>query len=277
MKIDTLSSEILQDAQRNALNHCIQRASLPLIAENSGNSTAAPIYPRGTGLLFDVEDRLFLVTAGHVLDGINFADLSYPPKDGAQVQTFGNAKVFRPRSLHNIDVAVVELKASDTVEALRSNWITLTFRNVASKGTFEGGDRLIGGYPSAESQLSDRGIHQRPLVLSTVELDHTPSVSEPSPETDAFFLLKTKGYNLATGVEENIPKLQGVSGGGIWLCTDTLDQGIWNPIDHLKVVATQVSMASDQSWIRGAYWDAAAAIFKSSDIGLKNPDAASGI
>lgn len=277
MSIDASLSKNLEDAQRTALNYCIQRASLPLIAENSGNSHAAPIYPRGTGLLFDVEDRLFLVTAEHVLDNVNFAELSYPPENGAQVQTFGNAQVFRPDPSHNIDVVVIELKESDTVAALRSNWTTLTFRNVASKGAFEGGDRLIGGYPSAESKLSYHGIHQRPFVLSTVELDHTPFVSEPSPEIDVFFLLKKKGYNLATGVEEDIPKLQGVSGGGIWLCADIPNQGIWNPLDRLKVIATQVSMARDQSWVRGAYWDAAAAIFKSAAIGLRNPDAASGI
>lgn len=273
---NVFSAGKLDEAKRTALEQCIQGASLPIIGEFNDAGQVTPIYPRGTGLLFGVESRLFLVTAAHVLDDIEFSTLSFPRRAGDQVQTFGNAKIFRPHPSDNIDVAVIELEDASTIELLRSNWTVLTFENVVPKGQYRGGDRLICGYPGAKAQNSEFGIHQRPLVLSTVELDHTPSVSNSSPEVDAFYLLDENGYNMATGKKEVIPNLRGVSGGGIWLCTDIPSSNFWKPLDILKLNATQVSVSSG-TWIRGAYWDAAAKIFMSAEVGLTNSQNAMGI
>ncbi len=85
----------LVDKKRAALELCIQRASLPLIGELDGNGHVTPIYPRGPGLLFYVEDRLFLVTAEHVLNDIDFSRLSFHQNSGSQVQSFWTVNIFR--------------------------------------------------------------------------------------------------------------------------------------------------------------------------------------
>ncbi len=142
-------------------------------------------------------------------------------------------------------------------------------------GNYLGGDRIVSGYPYIEGRSSEWGIHQRLLVLVTSDRESKPSVSAPT-QYDAFFVLNKTGYNVRTGREENIPLLHGVSGGGIWICIKPAHQDIWKPLASLKVIASQVSMAEDQTWFRGSYWDAVADIFCSNQVGLTNPSAAFG-
>ncbi len=112
------SPKDLIDAEREALEQAIRFATLPLIAERDSANNQKEIYPLGTGLLFDAEGRLFLVTAKHVLDEVGLDGLFFSPAPttAEKVESFGSGIIFRHD--YDVDVVVIELTEVTVIDTL---------------------------------------------------------------------------------------------------------------------------------------------------------------
>jgi hypothetical protein len=113
----------------------------------------------GTGTLFTLDDRLFLVTAAHLFDGADPANFSIPNPTTTKLHTLGPYHLFRPKD-DAVDIAVLELLDKDTIEHARAGWRSLTLENIGIPSR-DGLFALCGYPPSAPNRLG----HSLPAVL----------------------------------------------------------------------------------------------------------------
>ena len=272
--MNTITENILAAVEQFALG-----ISVPLIYQQ--NDVKGVI---GTGTLFKIAGRHFIVTAEHVVRGIALDDLSFPltPKAG-QIHTFGVMDLHRIDRAGNdiaaeaaklgvsaqeladaLDVAVVELKAPKTIERLEAGWTFCSLENVSLElpATNERPFVLF-GYPG---QLGTNGVDKVTAAITTAylhKLDETPAEAKRPilPGIDLF--LNYRGTpitpNKMTIQELTLP---GTSGGSI--CTVSPVQGLWTPQQSLRIVAVQSSYRR-QDFARGKRWRLATRILSGID------------
>jgi len=228
--------------------------------------------------MIEIEDRLFLLTARHVVDKYPAYELFFPLRPGADLQTFGSVEIFRDTTHPDRDAVVVELTEAGLAAQIRSAgyWKILTIEDVAApKNLARSGTRLLRGYPSELGREIPTGFAQKVLVIETRVLESDPipsSVEAPCPDTDMFFALDEKMEDTATKEIVIPPKLQGMSGCGVWLLLPRTETEVWDPWQLLYFIVTQRSVLP-KHWIRGVSWRAIADILQSHDVGLSNSDA----
>jgi hypothetical protein len=228
-----------------ALQQFILSVSLPILIDGEKQPE-----PWGTGTLFKIEDRHFLVTAAHVVSDVDLTKLTFPSGlRNATLQKFGAFEVFRPKSPLTVDVAVVEFKAKETVGLLSDGWSFLGLDSVAAAGCYHG-RFIVGGYPVAIHRFDGEQVQQSMLALTTDLLHYTPDVSDPQPEFDQFFYHAPEG-KLLDGTTQKMPRLNGASGASIWVHLGVSSSSLWSPSAATKIVGVQVS-ASHGRWFRGA-------------------------
>jgi hypothetical protein len=125
----------------------VRRCSVPLIRESDSQ-----VYIEGTGTLFTVNSRHYLVTAAHVLKeriasnqleqiGIRLGEAS------AEVSNLGKARIETFRQVDPFDVAIIRFDQPELIAALQKGWRFLT-PNDLSPIRAEMSKCLIAGYPS---------------------------------------------------------------------------------------------------------------------------------
>jgi hypothetical protein len=249
-----------------ALQRFILSVSLPILIDGEKQPE-----PWGTGTLFNIEDRHFLVTAAHVLSGVDLAKLAYPTGlSNAALHTFGDFEIFRPEPPAAVDVAIVEFKSAETIERLTSGWSFPGLDSVALSGCYRG-RFIVAGYPVDVHRFDGDQVKQSMLTLTTDSLDYTPHVDEPQPDFDQFFYHAAEGAQL-DGTTQKMPRLNGASGASIWVYLGVPTPGLWSPSSATKIVGVQVS-AKHGVWFRGAAWSAVHEIFRSDKVGLSIPPA----
>jgi hypothetical protein len=266
-KIDRMTEK-----ETEAVNGFILRVTLPLLIDAQPSPKIL-----GTGTLFQAEGRAFLVTAAHILktnpddlesDDIEFTAIAIPSRPvNATLQTLGTFDVLRPKPPSKVDVAVLELKTSETIEMLRTGWGFLEFDRVGPAST---SDRFIlSGYLLEGARFDGINVGQAMLALRTDRLDYTPDVGDPDPTADQFYYLQSDG-ELIDGSKRTIPGLKGLSGASIWSYTDLRTSPLWEPSKALHVVAVQ-STYKRGTWFRGVDWAAVKTILRRPEVGLRNP------
>lgn len=263
-------SDALEAKSDEAVTHYILKSTVPLLAD------AAPSpWILGTGTLFEHEGRHFIVTAAHILK-TDANDLSSPDIDlsaiacptglvGATIITLGSIDVFRPAPPSNLDVVVLELKDDEVVQTLKGGWTFLGFDTVdpfPAQGRF-----LLTGFLYDGRTWDGRNIGQRCLKLATDPLDHIPTVNDPEPQFDRFFLLRDKA-EMPDGSLREIPPLPGMSGASLWSFHQPA--GLWSPEKAVKIVAVQSSYMRGK-WFRCFDWEAVRLIFRTPEVGLRCP------
>lgn len=274
-------SEAISEQQFEAIKRAVHQASLPLLALVPDLSKGGGFHVKcavGTGVMIEIEDRLFLLTARHVVEAYPADKLWFPPSPGANLETFGTVSTFYDQTNPGRDTVVVELHDTGLADKIRSAgyWKILTIENIAASKSYDrSGTRLLSGYPSELGYENQVGFAQTPLVLSTkvLEPDPTPSsISVPCPDTDMFFVFDNELEDTATSEIVVPPKLQGMSGCGIWLLLPRTETDLWEPWQSLYLIGTQRSVLP-RHWIRGVSWRAIADILQSNDVGLSNGEA----
>jgi hypothetical protein len=253
-----------------AVNRFILRVSLPLLSDGTQSPKIL-----GTGTLFRIDGRVFLVTAAHLLkedpedsssNDIDFTAIAFPSRPiAATLQTLGSFEVIRPAPQSNIDVVVLELKTPETIAILERGWDFLNFDNT---GMGVRGTRFIlSGYLFEGVRFDGTNIGQAMLTLTTDFLDYVPAVTDPAPSVDQFYYLEDQG-TLIDGTTRRIPHLKGLSGASIWSYVAPSPPALWDPSTALHVVAVQ-SSAKRGHWFRGVDWAAVREIFRDPKVGLK--------
>lgn len=228
----------------------------------------------GTGTLFRIQGRSFIVTAAHILKkdekdlyspDIDLTSIAVPTGTlRASLHTLGPFQLFRPHPPSHIDVVVIELLSPDVVAMLEAGWHFLDLSQVASAASAE--RFILSGFLVDGATFDGKNVGQKMLRLSTDRLHYVPEVDHPEPSVDQFYYLQESG-ELSDRRMAEIPSLKGMSGASIWSYAEPQEGKLWDVSTALKVVAVQGS-AKKRRWFRGADWKAVAAILSSPDVGL---------
>lgn len=244
-----------------ALEQFLVRRSVPIFVELDGRALS-----RGTGTLFRVHDRSFLITASHVFDdGIDPNAIAMPtdPISGSIV-TLGPATIFRPAEA-NIDVAAVELKCEETIARLSANWHFLGIENLANKYA-SAEHYVMCGYPKQMTTSSIDNVVARPVTFFSHTLANIPEAAKRPIVSDLdLFLEYGRDAVAISGTDVDTPDLEGVSGASVWsLSTRPTQDPVWTPENRLLLVGIQTSFLHSQ-YVRCKAWSALAILFGNID------------
>jgi len=283
------------ELRRKAVDAFILKVSLPLLTDASERMAVL-----GTGTLFHINERYFIVTAAHILKedpddfsspDIDLSAIAYPSRlqdapssalhpavsnklrpgafkslRPAPLNTLGPFEVFRLKMPCKTDVAVLELKSSSTIAVLKEGWGFLTLRNVGAPPD-DCTDFILAGYLFEGATFKAEIVTQRVFSLQTNLLDYLPEVEFPEPGIDQFYYLPE---NLEAGnPPQKVTSLNGLSGASIWAYVDfPHNNALWDASLALRVVGVQ-SSAKMGHWFRGFDWAAVKSILGNDDLGLR--------
>lgn len=223
-----------------------------------------------TGTLFNINNRIFIVTAGHAFgNDFDLAEkLAYAetPLKGS-FYSIGEFDLFKPKE-DFIDVAVMEIKSLDTISKLKSGWKFLTLSNIAFPSkTLSDGAFFVAGYPAVLSQRNGDSLIGKYTTAYTQQIPVAPQEAEPPviEELDLFFDYSHEASSI-TGERINTPKLHGVSGASIWELGSKKSL-IWTPESVVHVVGVQSSFAHSK-FIRAKSWLAVVKVLEQVDINI---------
>jgi hypothetical protein len=219
-----------------AVEQFMRRVTVPILC-----SVLSELDHIGTGTIFKIDDRYFLITAAHIFDNVILEDVVIPrnPIASPKLQTLGIFDIHRADN-ENIDIAILELKEESTIEHIKLGWHALTLNNTApasKEGTF-----LICGYPSVRMKVAPGSLGGSLLTAYTERLPTAPKFAEPPVDDrlDMFFAYEAEAKDI-NGNTLASPHLRGVSGSSIWEYQHGQDQNFWTPESWLRVVGIQSS------------------------------------
>lgn len=256
--MSTVDPEIM-----TAIGEFAKQVTVPILYDDP-----AVLDQVGTGTLFTVADRYFLVTAAHLFDRTDPARFAVPsnPIRDPNPSTLGRYELYRPKE-DFVDIAVLELLESATIDKVKTGWRILTLRNVwraSARGVF-----ALCGYPSARARRV--GTHLIGGSLMTAYSERMPNVPENAeqpvhPELDLFFY-----YDLeATGIDGKplkTPHLGGTSGASVWEYREPAGNAIWTPERAFKIVGVQSSFRKGD-FFRAKSWTFVLEILRKADASL---------
>jgi hypothetical protein len=233
----------------DAIREYMTRAALPIIVQRGDT------VETGTGTIFRLSDRYYVVTADHVLDDDDLEHVASPlGRQNAQIMTWGEVARLNYKSEYDLDLTSIELKTPEMIAALSQSYKVLTLDQVGLPS--EDAQHWVVGFPSELASATSVAINQTPFRILTKMLAETPEVpanAKPSdPRFDLFFALDRDG-TLDDGSTAPVPDLDGVSGASIWEVSDY--QGpVRTPGKALKVIGVQKA-AMPGSYIRATRWE----------------------
>jgi hypothetical protein len=223
----------------------------------------------GTGTLFTVGGRYFIITASHIFEGkVDVNSIGVPLNTRrAEIVTFGPSTIYRPL-LKSIDVAVIELRDPPRIAQFEEEYRFLTTNHLGrfhpTQTTF-----VIAGYPEALSSESAEWLISKPTTFVTSYLPRPPSsvvLTEPiDPQFDLFFDYRREAEKL-NGNAIATPALEGVSGASVWAFDRgaTASTAVWLPELQIKIIAIQSGYAHS-AFVRAKNWAAVAVLFGNID------------
>ncbi|KAB2674217.1 hypothetical protein F9K85_17780 [Brucella tritici] len=232
--------------------------------EDFGFRSSVPIFKAiegddadhlATGTFIRSQDRLFLLTARHILDDCNPADLAIArAPEGSRLQTLGISNVFKPidDSSVDVDILCIEIKEPEVHTIVNEGWRAVDIAIGKDPELHE--DVLLVGYPSATlkkdgMKLSGKPTSYRTSVMETIPLGARQPVKDG---LDIFLALDREGVSFS-GERFCSPAIGGMSGCAIWQFADVQDAELWTPDRALRLVGIQAS-ASPGQFFRGKQW-----------------------
>ena len=211
-----------------------------------------PVQNR-TGVLLAIADQGFLVTAAHDLERTTKAGIplyvTSPRRGEGGVplvgQVYGTEKA-------TIDIAVVKLCQETKARLDDAGGRFLRVTDVDNGATATPGLYLVRGYPLA--------LNADPMTYNTVLYEGDAPINSEYPFDPTFHLLLDHSRELHWhgGLAARSPKIEGMSGCGIWRLTmrQKSDIGNWSPTER-RLVAIQTKCRYGSylkgTWIRHAF------------------------
>lgn len=185
----------------------------------------------GTGILLQIADAPFLVTASHVAKDLDGLDIRLDPcGERATFVRLGATTIRRTQDESEYDFAYARLSgnAADELRAQRKKFVRLDSVDDAKPGWY-----CVVGFPRETTRLitQEKCITTEPVMFET----HLYEGSPPEPHTPGVSItLKYDGNTIvcARGERPRIPDLHGISGCGIWRLYAYCDhraQRAWDP------------------------------------------------
>lgn len=234
-------------SEHRAIERFLSARTIPLCYEHHGRA-----FVQGTGTFFRLSGKLFLVTAAHVLEGIDPALLGVPdqPIGNVAVWNLNDITIHHPRDTENFDVAVIELLNPNFHARVASSWHFIDEADVIEPEEVEEDEYLLAGYPTETVEDRNGILTPQPMLqLFTKRLDK----SEHDNATDYDLLLRYPKIGRSIfGAERNTPRLQGVSGAAVYVRTKQ-ESAVWSPAQLFRPVGLQAS-AQHGDFIRVKRW-----------------------
>ena len=206
----------------------------------------------GTATLFDHNGRLMLVTAGHIFDDIKAEDLVTPSRNTTALHGIGPYHLHRPDN-PDIDLAIVELRHSPSIERARASWTVLDMARTSAasaEGWF-----VLTGYPSVKSKHVGGLLGSTLLSLHSWRLPDTPAeATQPVHlDLDLFFRFEDE-VDVLDGSTGTVPHLGGCSGGPIWEYREPTGMVFWTVEQCLRLVGVQSAFKPSSNYFRAKSW-----------------------
>jgi hypothetical protein len=251
-----------------ALHDFIYHTTLPLISKDQGQTCLI-----GTGTLFKVAGKHFLVTAAHTLDHFEPAGWSYPahPLRG-EIRLLGPSTYYRIDDQTD-DITVVELQSKETIAQLEKEWRFHTLDSIWLPD-YSADSIIVAGYPSIRAKFDGRDLSGRMFVLKSQLYEKTPpeafdSKDPMTPGVD-FFVKHKDAINEVTGENVSMETLRGMSGSSIWAYRKRgwVSHRVWAPDNVFRIIGIQ-SAALKNNYVRGKAWTAAFKMMANMDESLR--------
>jgi hypothetical protein len=220
----------------------------------------------GTGTLFSIDERLFLVTASHLFDDRDPGRFTIPAPPSTQLYGLGDFNLIRTADFY--DIAVLELQDGQTISRLTGGWWQpLTLANVGRAS--ESGIFALSGYPSARAVKRGDLIGASLITAYTERMSMPPAEAEHpiDPRLDLFFRYNREALDV-DGKTIKTPDLHGCSGASIFEYRESDVIQFWTPEQCLKIVGVQSSFRRGD-YFRGKSWDAVLELLRRTDVGLR--------
>ena len=234
-----------------AEKHCaiaafLGKSSVPLYRAEPGQQVRV-----GTGTLFTVNGRHYLITAAHVLESIPAGCVGLPTGPSARAITTLGPSLRLRAALEEHDIALVALEDDEVIDRLVGSWTFLQPRNL---GVPRHPEQLfiVCGYPGPCS--GDVGGPEPLVVMSNGyrgEIDRLAVAFDPA--IDLLLEYPPNPVDLDSGEHVDAPRLQGLSGASVWVMEGEEAGEVWTAESQLRVVAIQ-SAAKLGSYIRAKRW-----------------------
>lgn len=245
-----MQSEI-DDNIKKAIEDFGFRSSVPIFKAKEGDDADH----LATGTFIKSGDRLFLLTARHILDKCKPEDLAIARSpEGSKLQTLGISNAFKPIDDPSIDVDIlcIEIKEPEVHTIVSEGWRVVDIS--LGKDPELGEEVLLVGYPSATlkndgMKLSGKPTSYRTSIMATIPEGARPPVKEG---LDLFLVLDRKGVSVS-GERFCSPAIGGMSGCAIWQCAKVHDKKLWTTDGALRLVGIQTSALSGH-FFRGKQW-----------------------
>lgn len=256
-----LFDELLTGSERDAVDHHIAACTVPLVEEEGEQAAVL-----GTANLFELRERVFLVTAAHSFEGFDPERVGVPARteEGRAFLTLnGCRRYYWPDP--ELDVSAVEVPAGSLLDSLRQTYAFLGAPSVAPFGQrFQ--QYIIVGYPRAVATTGPGHIEPHAVkVTSTLFEGIPPENFQPSRE---FLLHFERAGEDPEGNLVESPRLHGVSGAAVWGVTaPAATNGLWSASSSVQVVGVQHAV-NHASYIRCHQWWLVARMFEKIDAGI---------
>jgi hypothetical protein len=251
--------ESLSREEQEAVEQFMARTVFPLINETDRGTAV-----QGSGFFYRKEDQKYLITAAHVMDGLNYQNLGIPeaPIKNVRIRTFDGFDIHKP-SVESLDVAVIHLGPGEFVDEVVSNWNILDHRNVDLGSIIPSSEFLVSGFP-----MENVGIEGNKLVPKSLFQFYTYTYEgEVDGGWDGrdFFICHKRVAANSDNEEIQMVALGGLSGSPVWRLEGGTS-GIWSPEKFLRLAGIQVSYKPN-SYIRCKTWSLVNEIFSKLERG----------
>ncbi|MCF8033952.1 MAG: hypothetical protein K9K66_14190 [Desulfarculaceae bacterium] len=270
---------MLDQIYRELVQKRLNSVCVPLAYEIDGQESSVV---RGTGSLFDLDGHIFLITAEHVLQGVNFNKIGVPVYDpvrpisvnvdengkpyyleGASIATLGKGEI---HSIESIDLAFCELLNEKVISVLRENYIFLGY-DCLGEPTRQGNIVVAGWANSLAVKVGNRTAQK--LFYFETQLTHTPEKTDQMEAIEPYdFFMPYDEIEEIGGAPREAFNLHGISGGAVWQIDPAIPRDrLWTAGRAMKFVGVEKSVLKGQ-FIKGTKVAAIPYLFESIDDGI---------
>jgi hypothetical protein len=233
-------------SEHRAIERFLNARTIPLCYERDGRA-----FVQGTGTFFRLRGKLYLVTAAHILEGIEPALLGVPdrPSGNVSVWNLNDITIHHPRDTENFDIAVIELLNQNFHARVASSWHFIDESDVVEPEAGQD-EYLLAGYPTETVEDKNGKLTPQPMLQL-----FTKRYQEPHNESEADHDLLLSYPKTARGIfgdERSTPRLQGVSGAAVYVRVKQTS-AVWSPEQVFRPVGLQVRMKHGE-FIRIKRW-----------------------
>lgn len=158
------------EAEQTAIHNFLIDVTIPIITKIDDQYVVI-----GTGTLFRVAGRRFLITTAHTAEDYpDMAEWAFPTAhDTGTLQTFGKAELIRPKE-EGFDVCALELYEPAAIDIIEKGWRWLTLDDVWLPD-FSAQTVYLAGFPSIRAKWDGQTLRGRMFVVPTTYYTEPPA------------------------------------------------------------------------------------------------------